>query len=431
MKAWFHTLGCKVNQYETQAMRRLLEDEGYDTAEFETGQPDIGEAVLVINSCTVTGESDRKLRQLLRRCRREYPQAVLVLTGCFPQAFPDGAEALPEPDIVLGNAARRELPERLAQFLRERRRVVAVSPHTREYESLSICEFQGRTRAFVKIEDGCDRFCSYCIIPYARGRVRSKPLAELAAEVEALAQRGYREIVLVGINLTAYGKDIGASICDAVEVAAAPQGICRVRLGSIEPDHLTDVVLNRLAACDKLCPQFHLALQSGCDATLKRMNRHYTAAEYRALCDKLRAAFPGCALTTDVMVGFPGETDEEFHASLAFVKSIGFSRVHCFPYSRRAGTPAAKAAGQVPNTEKLRRNRELIAAAEHSRVAYETALIGQTVTVLPETVCSDGRLEGYTDTYVPVTVSGGTVGVPCIVRITGYENGRCVGQAQA
>ena len=431
MKAWFHTLGCKVNQYETQAMRRLLEDEGYETAEFAPGQPDVGEAVLVINSCTVTGESDRKLRQLLRRCRREHPQAVLVLTGCFPQAFPDGAEALPEPDVILGNAARRELPERLAQYLTEKRRVVAIAPHSREYESLSICEFQGRTRAFVKIEDGCDRFCSYCIIPHARGRVRSKPLDELKTEVEALARRGYREIVLVGINLTAYGKDTGASICDAVEVAAAPKGICRVRLGSIEPDHLTDEVLARLAACDKLCPQFHLALQSGCDATLRRMNRHYTAAEYRELCSKLHTAFPGCALTTDVMVGFPGETAEEFDESLKFVGEIGFSRVHCFPYSRREGTPAAKASDQVPNAEKLRRNRLLIAAAERSRVAFESALVGQTVEVLPETERADGRLEGYTDTYVPVLVDGGTVGVPCTVRITGYENGMCFGYAEA
>ncbi len=427
MKAWFHTLGCKVNQYETQAMRRLLEEADYETAEFTPGQPDVGEAVLVINSCTVTGESDRKLRQLLRRIRRDNPQAVLVLTGCFPQAFPDGAEALPEPDIILGNAARRELPDRLAQWFRERRRVVAIAPHSREYESLSICEFQGRTRAFVKIEDGCDRFCSYCIIPYARGRVRSKPLTELAAEVEALAQRGYREIVLVGINLTAYGKDTGRSICDAVEVAAAPEGICRVRLGSIEPDHLTNEVLKRLAACKKLCPQFHLALQSGCDATLKRMNRHYTAEEYRALCDRLRTTFPGCALTTDVMVGFPGETAEEFAASLAFVREIGFSRVHGFPYSRRAGTPAAKAPDQVSNAEKLRRNRELITAAEQSREAYERSLVGQTVTVLPETEQPDGRLEGYTDTYVPVLVVGGTEGVPCRVKITGYENNVCVG----
>ncbi len=428
MKAFFHTLGCKVNQYETQAMRRLLEEQGYETAEFEVGQSDIGEAVLVINSCTVTGESDRKLRQLLRRCRREHRQAVLVLTGCFPQAFPNDAEALPEPDIVLGNAARRELPERLEQFNNEKRRVVAIAPHGKEYESLSICEFQGRTRAFVKIEDGCDRFCSYCIIPYARGRVRSKPLAELEREVEQLAKQGYAEIVLVGINLTAYGKDTGDTICDAVEAAARPQGIQRVRLGSIEPDHLNDKVIARLASCKKLCPQFHLALQSGCDATLKRMNRHYTTAEYRELCRKLRAAFPGCAITTDIMVGFPGETEEEFAESLAFAEEIGFSRMHCFPYSRRPGTPAAKAQNQVPNAEKMQRNKKMIAMAEHSRERYESALVGKTVTVLTETVLPDGRVDGYTDTYVPVIVSGCTAGELASVRITAYENGTCVGE---
>ncbi len=430
MKAFFHTLGCKVNQYETQAMRRLLEEQGYETEEFVTGQPDIGVAVLVINSCTVTGESDRKLRQLLRRCRREHPQAVLVLTGCFPQAFPSEADALPEPDIVLGNAARRELPERLTQFYGQRQRVTAIGPHGRDYESLSICEFQGRTRAFIKIEDGCDRFCSYCIIPYARGRVRSKPLDELVAEVERLAAQGYCEIVLVGINLTAYGKDAGYTICDAVETAARPAGIQRVRLGSIEPDHLDDAVIRRLAACDKLCPQFHLALQSGCDATLRRMNRHYTTAEYRDICDKLRQAFPGCALTTDIMVGFPGETDEEFEQSLAFAEEIAFSRIHCFSYSRRPGTPAATAPDQVPNAEKLRRSKRMIAAGERSREAYESALVGKTVQVLPETELPDGRLEGYTDTYVPIIVSGCTEGIPADVTVTAYDNGVCVGVKQ-
>ena len=430
MNAWFYTLGCKVNQYETQAMRRLLEEQGYETAEFEVGQPDVGEAMLVINSCTVTGESDRKLRQLLRRCRREHPQAVLVLTGCFPQAFPSDAEALPEPDVILGNAARRELPERLQQFANEKRRVVAIAPHGKAYESLSICEFQGRTRAFVKIEDGCDRFCSYCIIPYARGRVRSKPLAELEIEVEQLAKQGYAEIVLVGINLTAYGKDTGDTICDAVEAAARPQGVQRVRLGSIEPDHLNDKVIARLAACKKLCPQFHLALQSGCDATLKRMNRHYTTAEYRDLCQKLRVAFPNCAITTDIMVGFPGETEEEFARSLAFAEEIGFSRMHCFPYSRRPGTPAAKALNQVPNAEKARRNKLMMAMAERGRERYESALVGKTVTVLTETELPDGRVDGYTDTYVPVIVSGCTAGELVNVRITAYENGMCLGEAE-
>ena len=428
MKAYFHTLGCKVNQYETQALRALLEDTGYTTAEFAVGCPDIGDAVLVINSCTVTGESDRKLRQLLRRCRREHPSATLVLTGCFPQAFPDVAETLPEPDILLGNAVRRDLPRHLADWQIHRRRIVAIPQHTRTYEELSIREFSERTRAFVKIEDGCDRFCSYCIIPYARGRVRSKSLTALAEEAERLAAAGYREIVLVGINLTAYGKDTGDSIVDAVRVACAPKGIRRVRLGSLEPDHLTDDVITALAAFEKLCPQFHVALQSGCDATLQRMRRRYTTDDYRRVCAKLREAFPDCAITTDVMVGFPGETDEEFTASLAFVREIAFSRIHCFAYSRRAGTPAATAAGQVSNAEKARRSKQMTAVGDACREAYERTLIGKTVDVLPETQYPDGTWDGYTDTYVPVRFPAAAAGDITTVRITDYRDGQCIGE---
>ncbi len=427
MNAYFYTLGCKVNQYETQAMRRQLEEQGFVTAEFTPGQPDMGDAVLVINSCTVTGESDRKLRQLLRRCRREHPQSVLALTGCMPQAFPEVAERFAEPDIILGNAKRNELPAKLQQFLACRTRVVDIAPHDTAFEKLSIREFQGRTRAFLKIEDGCNRFCSYCIIPYARGRVRSKPLDEIEQEVRELAHQGYVEVVLVGINLTAYGQDLGLSICDAVERVCAVEGIRRVRLGSIEPDHLTDDVIDRLAACDKLCPQFHVALQSGCDATLKRMNRHYTTAEYRTLCDKLRLRFPNAALTTDIMVGFPGESEEAFNASLAFAKEIAFSRIHCFAYSKREGTPAAKAAGQVSKAEKARRNRLMIEMGEQCAETYAQSLVGKTVEVLLETAREDGRLEGYTDTYVPVIVDGGKEGTLCQVVITKQQHGVCYG----
>ncbi len=428
MNAYFYTLGCKVNQYETQAMRQLLEERGMLTAELVPGQPDIGESVLVINSCTVTGESDLKLRQLLRRCRREHPQSVLVLTGCMPQAFPAVAEAFPEPDVVLGNAARGELPAAIDRFLADRRRVVSIPPHGKTIEPLHIGDFQDRTRAFVKIEDGCNRFCSYCIIPYARGRVRSKPLDTLRREIECLVQQGFAEVVLVGINLTAYGQDLGLSICDAVETVCAVEGIHRVRLGSIEPDHMSDVVIDRLAACKKLCPQFHLALQSGCDATLKRMNRRYNTAEYRAVCDKLRERFPDAALTTDIMVGFPGETEEEFETSLRFAEAIGFSRVHCFAYSKRAGTPAAAAPNQVSNAEKMRRNRRMIEMSEQSAREYAQSLIGKEVEVLLETAHADGTVEGYTDTYVPVRMTGGTEGELCIACITREQNGVCYGE---
>ena len=301
----FHTQGCKVNQYETQAMRRQMEQAGYETTEFVPSETQAD--VLVINSCTVTGESDRKLRQFLRRCRRALPDAVIVLCGCMSQAYPEAAFDLPEVDIVLGNAKRNDLLPKLEEFFAEKQRICCVPPHTSAYEPMEIDAFQGRTRAFVKIQDGCNRFCSYCIIPYARGRVRSRQPQDITNELTRLAANGYKEVVLVGINLTAYGQDLGLTIADAVDAACAVDGLERIRLGSLEPDFITDEVIARMKAQPKLCPQFHLALQSGCDATLKRMNRHYTTAEYADLCSRLRHHFPDCAITTDIMVGFPGK----------------------------------------------------------------------------------------------------------------------------
>lgn len=398
----FHTLGCKVNQYETQAMRKQMESAGYETAEFI---PDETAAdVLVINSCTVTGESDRKLRQFLRRCRRSLPNAVIVLCGCMPQAYPDTAFASPEVDIVLGNAVRNDLLPKLEQYLVEKQRICCVPPHSSVYEPLDIDDFQGRTRAFVKIQDGCNRFCSYCIIPYARGRVRSRQPADITAELTRLAAKGYKEVVLVGINLTAYGQDCGLNIADAVDAACAVNGLERVRLGSLEPDFITDEVIARLKAQPKLCPQFHLALQSGCDATLKRMNRHYTTAEYADLCNRLRHHFPDCAVTTDVMVGFPGETQDEFEESLRFVDSVAFARAHIFAYSRRPGTNADRLPNQVDNSEKARRSKQMQVVCNKSAAMYASRYVGQTVSVLLETPYPNGCVDGHTDTYLTVMV---------------------------
>ena len=418
----FHTLGCKVNQYETQAMRRQLESAGYETTELtHNTQAD----ALVINSCTVTGESDRKLRQFLRRCRRQLPEGILILTGCMPQAYPEMAAALSEADIVLGNAARSDLLPRLEEYLTQRRRIVDIPPHTKLYEPLEIDAFQGRTRAFIKIQDGCNRFCSYCIIPYARGRVRSRSPEDIRAELKRLAENGYKEAVLVGINLTAYGQDNGLTIADAVDAACSVEGIRRVRLGSLEPDFITDETISRMKAQPKLCPQFHLALQSGCDATLKRMNRHYTTAEYADLCRRLREHFPGCAITTDVMVGFPGETQEEFEASCRFVKEIAFSRVHVFAYSRRPGTVADRLPNQVDNAEKTRRSKEMIALCRSSAEAYAEAYVNTVVPVLLETPYPDGTVDGHTDTYVSVRVKtdhpGGALIPVCILSRKGEE----------
>lgn len=398
----FHTLGCKVNQYESHAMRRILEQAGYQTTEF--GTTDALPDVLVINSCTVTGESDRKLRQFLRRCRRQVPNGILVLTGCMPQAYPDMAAALEEADIVLGNASRKDILPRLEQYLMHRERIVDIPPHDATYEPLDIDDFQGRTRAFIKIQDGCNRFCSYCIIPYARGRVRSRNPEEITAELERLAAKGYKEVVLVGINLTAYGQDNGLTIADAVDAACAVEGIERVRLGSLEPDFITDETIARMKAQPKLCPQFHLALQSGCDATLKRMNRHYSTAEYADLCQRLRRHFPDCALTTDVMVGFPGETEEEFEASCRFVEEIAFSRVHVFAYSRRPGTQADRFPDQVDNAEKARRSKQMIALCRSTAEAYAKRYVGMTLPILLETHYPDGTIDGHTDTYLTVRV---------------------------
>ena len=406
MTVRYITFGCKVNQYETQAMRRLMERAGYPSAP----EGDTTAAVTVINSCTVTGESDRKLRQLIRKCRREAPDGIVVLTGCFPQAFPDTAGNLCA-DIILGNARRAELPAAVDAYIRhlndggDRELRVLITPHDTVYEPLEIDTFTGRTRAFVKIEDGCNRFCSYCIIPYARGRVRSRLPEDLTPELTRLAGAGYREIVLVGINLSAYGQDTGHTLADAVERAAAVDGICRVRLGSLEPDLMSDAMLDRLAAVPTLCPQFHIALQSGCDATLRRMNRHYTVAQYADLCRRLRERFPGCALTTDILVGFPGETEEEFAETLRFAEETAFARVHVFAYSRRPGTVADRLPDQVDEAVKADRSRRMIAVTRRTAAAYAAAYVGRTVPVLLETRRADGLTVGHTDTYLTVCVA--------------------------
>ncbi len=401
MKVFAITLGCKVNQYETQATLALMEKSGYQLTDTET-EGDI----IVINSCTVTGVSDQKVRQTLHRARRICPGSMIVLTGCMPQAFPEESALLTDADIVVGNSNRSMLPELIQRYLSTHQRMVEIRPHKNgdAFETMQVTDFHERTRAFVKIEDGCNRFCSYCIIPTARGRVRSKPLDELKAEIAALDAAGYREIVLVGINLSAYGQECGLTLCDAVDAACASPGISRVRLGSLEPDRMDDATLQRLAAQPKLCPQFHLSLQSGCDATLRRMNRHYTAAEYAALCARLRKIFPNCSLTTDVMVGFAGETDSEFQESLEFVRQIAFAKVHVFPYSVRPGTAAATRTDQIPSASKESRTHWMLSAAAELRAAFLQTQLGQICDVLFETRCKDGSAMGYTSNYTPVHV---------------------------
>ncbi len=395
------TLGCKVNQYESEAMREDMLAHGYSQAE----NKDFAD-IFIINTCTVTSVSDAKNRKLIHRIRRNNPSAVIVLTGCMPQAFPDEMKRFTECDIILGNKQRKKLIPSIEKFLNDNNPFTDISLHENknfEYESLSVSSFGEHTRAFIKIEDGCNRFCSYCIIPYARGRVRSKPLDDLKRELENVALSGYREVVLVGINLSAYGLNEGFNLADAVEAACAVDGIERVRLGSIEPERMDEEMVKRLSAQPEFCPQFHLSLQSGCDNTLKAMNRHYTSAKYMEIVNRLRDSFKNAAITTDVMVGFAGETEEDFQSSMQFVKEVGFAKVHVFPYSQRRGTKAADAPNQVNPSVKEQRAKRMTALTDESRRDFLRSQVGLEEEVLFERL-RHGYLEGYTKNYTPVHV---------------------------
>lgn len=399
MKAAFYTLGCKVNQAESEYMAELLQKAG-----FEIVNPNDEADYYIVNSCTVTATADQKTRQSVRRFKRKHPNSTVILTGCMPQAFPKDAEKLEQADIVLGNKNDNDILDLINKHAAQKNRIIRLSEHQNgeKFAPCSVRAFGGRVRAFVKIEDGCDRFCSYCIIPKSRGRVRSKPLEDLKQEVTDLAANGIKEVVLVGINLSAYGKGTDFNIADAVETCAGVDGISRIRLGSLEPDHITDSIISRLSTVHKFCPQFHISLQSGCNKTLKNMNRHYTAEEYEELCNKLRAAFKDCSLTTDVMVGFHEETEQDFEESLAFVKRISFEKVHVFPYSERTGTAASKRGDSVSKQEKDRRASVMIAETEKIRQSYLKSQIGKEVQLLVEGRANSEYLRGYTKNYLPV-----------------------------
>lgn len=399
MKAAIYTLGCKVNQYESRMIGEMLEQNGYKMVDSKEDAD-----IYIVNSCTVTAAADQKTRQHVRKLKREHPQSVVVLTGCMTQAFPDDANRLPEADIVLGNKNNQKLLQLLDTYTKFGKRVVSIEPHKSgdTFVPGMVHTYDERTRAIIKIQDGCNRFCSYCIIPYSRGRVRSKPLAELKAEVQSLAVNGYREVVLVGINLSSYGQDIGCTFPDAVRCACNVDGISRVRLGSLEPDHLTDAVISQLASLEKLCPQFHISLQSGCDRTLQRMNRHYTTQEFRTLCSSLRKHFKDCTLTTDIMVGFCGETQEDFEESLRFVEEIGFEKLHVFPYSVREGTKAANMPGHLPKAVKEERAAQMLQLGEKLRQQFFRSCVGKKERVLLESTRKNGCLFGYTANYLPV-----------------------------
>ncbi|MBR5190461.1 MAG: tRNA (N(6)-L-threonylcarbamoyladenosine(37)-C(2))-methylthiotransferase MtaB [Clostridia bacterium] len=425
MKVFFHTLGCKVNQYETQEMREQLNKSGYTVTENEDDAD-----VFVINSCTVTSESDRKTRQCVRHYKKKHPESIVVLTGCMPQSFPQMAEKLTEADIVLGNKNNKLLVSSLNEYFGTSCRVLHMEQHEsgEPLVSSGISSFEERTRATLKIEDGCDRFCSYCIIPKARGRIRWKPIDDIKKEVSALAENGYREIVLVGINLSAYGKGSDLDLADAISGVSENDKIERIRLGSLEPDHITDQLIEKMAKCEKLCPQFHISLQSGCDKILKKMNRHYTSEEYFTLCEKLRKSFNNCTLTTDIMVGFPQENDDDFAITKDFAEKVGFEKIHIFPYSRRSGTVADKMDGQIEKSVKSQRVAELSVVADKIRNEFLEKQIGKSLSVLIESRQSDGMYLGYTANYTPVKCKYGIVGEIEDVLIVSVEDDYCIGE---
>ena len=402
-KAALHNLGCKVNAYETEAMQEMLEQNGYEIVPFAEGAD-----VYVINTCTVTNMADRKSRQMLHRARKMNPNAVVVAAGCYVQA--QGAKADDCIDIIIGNNKKKDLiailDEHFAKIEEKEPQVELIDiAHTHEYEEMRVSRQAEHTRANVKVQDGCNQFCSYCIIPYARGRVRSRKMEDVLAEVHTLASNGYQEIVLTGIHLSSYGIDTGENLLELIRAVHQVEGILRIRLGSLEPRIITREFAEGIAALPKMCPHFHLSLQSGCNTTLKRMNRRYTAEEYYEKCELLREVFDHPALTTDVIVGFPGETEEEFRESKAFLEKVNFYETHIFKYSRRQGTKAAEMKDQVPEPVKTERSNQLIALGKVNKKAFEDRLIGQTVEVLmEEEIQRDGETWqiGHTREYVKV-----------------------------
>jgi len=415
MKFAFYTLGCKVNQYETQAMERLLQNCGHEIGSFEEDCDGY-----IVNTCSVTAVADKKNRAVIRRCRREHPRAVIAVCGCYSQHAQSAVRDLGV-DVIGGSANRGEFVQMLldAAASRQRRESVDNALRRRSFEILPAGGLEERTRAMLKVQDGCVNFCTYCIIPYTRGPVRSAPPEIAVEQAKELANRGYREIVVTGIEIASWGVDLPGKppVTELIEAVCNAVPELRVRLGSLEPRVVTAEFCERLRRLPNLCPQFHLSMQSGSDGVLKRMKRKYDTARYLQSVELLKAAFPGCAVTTDMIVAFPGETEEEFGESLAFIRRCGFADMHIFPYSRRPGTPADKMPGQHNNATKEARSRAAIAVAEEMSIAYRQALTGETLQVLFEEPEGD-YFTGHAPNYVKVYVLGENLhNEVCSVRV--------------
>lgn len=384
-KVALHNLGCKVNAYEIEAMQQLLENAGYEIVPFEEGAD-----VYVINTCTVTNIADRKSRQMLHKAKKMNPEAIVVAAGCYAQADTEKLKEDMAVDLILGNNQKIQIVEVLDAYEKEHTKQVQVIEinHTKEYEELSIESTAEHVRAYIKVQDGCNQFCTYCIIPFARGRVRSRKIEEVLKEVETLAEKGYKEVVLTGIHLSSYGVDFPEdereSLLSLIQAVSKVEGISRIRLGSLEPRVITEEFLEGIVATGKVCPHFHLSLQSGCNKTLKAMNRRYSAEEYAEKCALIRKFYPAPALTTDVIVGFPQETEEDFEESYEFVKNIHFYETHIFKYSRRHGTKAAAMDGQLTEAVKAQRSDKMLELHEIRAKEYEEAMIGKELELLLE-----------------------------------------------
>lgn len=429
MKLYLHTLGCKVNAIESDSIAALLSAHNY----IPCTVPEEAE-VIVLNSCTVTASGDKRTLKALRSLRSAAPDAVIVLTGCYAQAFPEEAAALPEADIVIGTKHRNAIPALLEEYFRHPQRYTDVQAYRAEddFESLPQGTDSAHTRAFLKIQDGCDRFCTYCIIPYARGRSRSRSPESIRQAAQQLRAEGFQELVLCGINLACWGAETDETIADAVQLCA-DAGFPRVRLGSLEPDGLTEEVLRRLSEIPALCPHFHLSVQSGYDKTLKAMGRHYTAAEFAALTKCIRHYFPGASVTTDIIVGFPGETDEDFAETLRFARKAAFSQIHGFRYSPRPGTAAADFSGQLPDAVKKKRSDMLAELGKLLHNAFLHDCLDKTLSVLFERERGGGFHTGHAGNYAAVLVpvkegDGDWRNTIRNVRITDVQNGRLIGE---
>ena len=407
-KVALHNLGCKVNAYEVEAMQQLLEKAGYEIVPFTEGAD-----VYLINTCTVTNIADRKSRQMLHKAKKMNPDAIVVAAGCYAQADTEKLKEDNAVDLILGNNQKTQIVEVLEEYEKEHSKQVQVIEinHTKEYEELSIEQTAEHVRAYIKVQDGCNQFCTYCIIPFARGRVRSRKIVDVLREVETLASKGYKEVVLTGIHLSSYGVDFSKeereSLLSLIQAVSKVEGIQRIRLGSLEPRIITEEFLEGIVATGKVCPHFHLSLQSGCNKTLKNMNRRYSAQEYAEKCELIRKYYPAPALTTDVIVGFPMETEEDFEESYEFVKNIHFYETHIFKYSRRHGTKAAVMDGQLTEAVKAQRSEKLLELHDIRAKEYEEAMIGKTIELLlEEEIEEDGKMwyVGHSREYVRAVI---------------------------